>query len=88
MKLALIVFAALLVAAPALAQPVQSPAVQAARQTMTTQCAADMKTDCDGKTGREMMQCMRENSDKVSDGCKSAMQALMAARQAAAPAPQ
>lgn len=90
MKLALIALTAAALAAPALAQSGQTPtpAMQAARQTMMTQCAADMKTNCDGKTGREMMQCMRENSDKLSDGCKSAMQGWMAARQAAAPAPQ
>jgi len=48
-------------------------------------CAADMKTLCDGKTGREMMMCMRDNGDKVSAPCKDAMGKMMAARQAAAP---
>ncbi len=83
MKLAILAFAAMALAAPAFAQaPAMTPAMQAARQTVMTQCAGDMKTYCDGKTGREMMMCMRENADKASDGCKSAMQSLMAARQA------
>ena len=88
MKLALIALAAVAVAAPAFAQaPTPSPAMAAARQQVMTACAADIKTLCDGKTGREMVQCMRDNADKSSDGCKSAMQSMAAARQAA-PAPQ
>ncbi len=60
-----------------------SPAMQAAMQTVQTQCAADMKTYCDGKTGPDRRACMQENADKLSDGCKSAIQSMMAARQAA-----
>jgi hypothetical protein len=83
MKLALIALAAAAVAAPAFAQaPQMTPAMQAARQQVMQQCAADMKTYCDGKTGPDMRQCMQENATKMSDGCKSAMQAMMAARQA------
>jgi hypothetical protein len=53
-----------------------SPEMQAARQA----CAADMKTLCDGKEGREAMMCMRDAGDKVSAPCKDAMTKMMAAR--------
>ena len=46
---------------------------QAARQAVQQSCAADMKTLCDGKQGREMMQCLRGSADKVSAPCKDAM---------------
>jgi hypothetical protein len=66
--------AALAVAGSALAQPpAPTPEMQAARQAMRQACAADMKTLCDGKEGREMMQCMRASSDKLSAPCKDAM---------------
>ena len=66
--------AALAVAGAAFAQqPAPSPEMQAAREAMTKACAADMKTLCDGKMGREMMMCMRENTEKVSAPCKDAM---------------
>jgi hypothetical protein len=57
-----------------------SPEMQAARQAMMQACAADMKTNCDGKQGREMMMCMRDAGDKVSAPCKDAMAKMMAAR--------
>ena len=50
-----------------------SPEMQAARQAMREACAADMKTLCDGKERRELMMCMRENSEKVSQPCKDAI---------------
>jgi DNA-binding NtrC family response regulator len=50
-----------------------SPEMQAARQAMRQACASDAQTLCSGKTGREMMMCMRENSEKVSQPCKDAM---------------
>ena len=71
--------AALAVAGSAFAQPPAgggqgpSPEMQAARQAMMQACSADMKTLCDGKQGREMMQCMRDSADKVSAPCKDAM---------------
>lgn len=71
--------AALAMAGAALAQPPAgggagpSPEMQAARQAMMQACSADMKTLCDGKMGREMMMCMRENTEKVSAPCKDAM---------------
>jgi hypothetical protein len=76
MKLtALILAASLLGAAVAQAQtpPAPSPEMQAARDAMQKACAADQKSLCDGKQGREMFQCMRTNTDKLSAGCKDAM---------------
>jgi hypothetical protein len=83
--------AALAVAGSAFAQPPAggpgpSPEMQAARQAMMQACAADQKTLCADKTGREAMMClMRDNADKVSAPCKDAMAKMRAARQAAAP---
>jgi hypothetical protein len=57
-----------------------SPEMQAARKAMMESCSADIKTLCDGKTGREAMMCMRDNADKVSAPCKDAMAKMMAAR--------
>ncbi|MFL5298096.1 MAG: efflux RND transporter periplasmic adaptor subunit [Phenylobacterium sp.] len=36
-------------------------------------CAADMKTLCGGKTGRDAFMCLRQNQAKASPGCKAAM---------------
>jgi hypothetical protein len=77
-------FAALAVAGAAFAQQPPppgpggggppSPELQAARQAMREACAADMKTLCDGKEGREAMICIvRDNADKASQGCKDAI---------------
>jgi hypothetical protein len=80
---------ALAIAGAALAQPpagapAPSPEMQAARQAMTQACAADQKTLCGDKAGREAMMClMRDNADKVSQPCKDAMAKMRAARQAA-----
>ena len=68
--------AALAVAGSAFAQPPAggpTPEMMAARQAMRQACAADMKTLCDGKEGREMMQCLRGSTDKLSAPCKDAM---------------
>ena len=54
-------------------RPAPSPEMMAARQAMRQACAADAKTLCDGKMGREQMMCMRENADKLSAPCKDAM---------------
>jgi len=50
-----------------------SPEMQAARQAMRAACAADFQSLCSGKAGREAMMCLRDNADKVSQGCKDAM---------------
>jgi len=66
-------------------QPAPSPEAQAARQAMRAACAADFKTLCDGKEGREAMMCLRQaDPTKISDGCKDAI-SKMPRR---APAPQ
>ena len=82
----LVLAAALLAAPAAFAQPAggapPSPAMQAARQKMMEQCAADMQKHCPDATGPARMQCMREHGPMMSDGCKAAMQEMMAARQA------
>jgi hypothetical protein len=86
-----IALSTLAIAGAALAQPAggggggqaPSPEMQAARKAMTEACAADMKTLCDGKEGREAMMCLiRDNRDKASKPCQDAMAKMMAARQA------
>jgi hypothetical protein len=83
----LILAGALAAAGSAFAQPegapAPSPEMQAARAAMRQACAADVKTLCDGKQGREAMMCLRDNADKMSDGCKDAMAKMRAAREAA-----
>lgn len=44
-----------------------------ARQALMKACAADLKANCAGKTGREAMSCLRGNSDKLAPGCKAAL---------------
>ncbi|MDB5444527.1 MAG: hypothetical protein JWP73_2903 [Phenylobacterium sp.] len=93
MKLSLLVtLAALAAGGSALAQEPGpggggglSPEVRAAREAVRTACAADFKTFCDGKQGREMMMCLRDNADKTSQPCKDAM-AKMPPRQPRPPA--
>jgi hypothetical protein len=59
-----------------------SPAMQEARKAMQEACAADMKSLCDGKEGREAMMCLiRDNRDKASKPCQDAIGKMMAARQ-------
>ena len=72
-------------AQPPAGGPPPSPEMQAARQAMVQACSVDMRTLCDGKTGREALMCLRDNAEKVSAPCKDAMMKMMAARQAAAP---
>jgi hypothetical protein len=80
----MIMLAALAAASVASAQPqgggggAPSPEVQAARDAMRQACAADVKTLCDGKQGREMMMCMRDNAEKLSGPCKEAMSRMPA----------
>ena len=60
--------------------PAPNPEMQAARDAAMKACAADAKTLCGGKEGREMMQCLRQNGDKQSAPCKDAMSKLPAPR--------
>jgi cytochrome c556 len=64
--------AALAFAGSAYAQQAPSPEMQAAREAMMKACAADMKSMCDGKEGREAFMCLRENQEKLSQPCKDA----------------
>ena len=77
MKLSIVAgLGALALAGAALAQepPAPSPEMAAARQAMRAACAADFKTLCDGKEGREAMMCLRQaDPTKISDGCKDAI---------------
>jgi len=82
MNIKLLLFVATLMSAgAAVAQPPggpqQSPEAQAARAAMIKSCAADIKSLCDGKEGRELMMCLR-GSDKVSADCKGAMSKMPA----------
>jgi hypothetical protein len=70
----LVLAAALALAGAAAAQaPEPSPEMQAAREAMRQACAADLKTACPGKVGREAMMCLRGGADKLSAGCKDAI---------------
>jgi hypothetical protein len=57
---------------------VPSPEMRAARDAMVQACAADAKSLCDGKQNREMMMCLRDNAEKLSDPCKEAMSKMPA----------
>jgi hypothetical protein len=45
-------------------------------------CAADLRSFCDGKRGRERRDCVRDNQEKFSAACRDAMRDLRSARQA------
>ncbi len=59
-------------------------AVQAVRQA----CDSDTKQYCADKQGREVFACLRQNSDKLSQGCKDAMAKLPQRRPAGPPPAQ
>ncbi len=72
-----LLIAALVVGECALAQaPNVPPEVQAAREAVRKACASDMQSLCADKQGREAMQCLRTNSDKLSADCKDALAKL------------
>lgn len=56
--------------------PAPSPDAQAARAAAHKACHSDMQTLCADKQGREAMQCLRSNSDKLSSDCKDALSKL------------
>ena len=69
MKKSVFLLAMLVAGAAQAQQPPHNPAVRDA-------CAADIKTHCaDAKPGMPTMQCVMQNRDKMSDGCKQAMAA-------------
>lgn len=79
MRRVLVAAAALLAAPFALAQAPGGgppPGVREAIQAVRTACQNDTKQYCSDKQGREVFQCLRDNSDKVSAGCKDALAKL------------
>ncbi len=64
----------------------QAPDMKAAHDAVMTACAADTKSLCADKQGREAMMCLRSNTDKVSAGCKDALSKMPARH--APPTPQ
>lgn len=86
MKLETLLFAVVLAASAAQAQaqtPMPSgdtptPADRkAAHAAVMKACGADIQSLCADKTGREMMRCLRVNTDKLSAGCRDALPAPM-----------
>ena len=80
--------ALLLIAPPALAQTSAEPQqarttdLSSARREARQVCAADLRSFCDGKSGRERGDCVRDNQEKFSSACRDAMRDLRSARQA------
>jgi hypothetical protein len=74
--------AALLVAGAAAAQDDGS-----GRAKIREACAADLQKLCPDKTGPDRRQCMSDNRDRLSDGCKAAIMERMKARAADGQAP-
>jgi uncharacterized LabA/DUF88 family protein len=58
-------------------------AARARSENAREACRQDVEQLCSGvqPDGRRIMQCLREHADKVSSGCKEALQAARAARQ-------
>ena len=52
------------------------------RREVRQACAADLRSFCDGKSGRERRNCVRDNQDKFSSACRDAMRDMRSARQA------
>lgn len=78
--------AALLVGAVAFAQDQAPPSnFRAAIQAVRKACDSDTQQYCADKQGREVFRCLRQNSDKVSEGCKDAMAKLPHRRRAPPP---
>ncbi len=65
-----------------------SPDFRAAIQAVRQACDSDTKQYCADKQGREVFACLRQNSDKLSQGCKDAMAKLPQRRPAAPPPDQ
>jgi len=78
--------AALLIAPPALAQTSAEPQqarttdLSSARREVRQVCAADLKSFCDGKRGRERRECLSDNQEKFSSACRDAMRSVRSAR--------
>jgi hypothetical protein len=66
-------------AAPQQARPTD---LRSARREARQACAADLRSFCDGKRGRERGDCLRDNREKFSSTCLDAMRNVRSARQA------
>jgi hypothetical protein len=53
-----------------------SPERRAAFEALHRACAKDLQSLCPGKERREAMMCLRQNLDRASAGCKSAVAKL------------
>jgi hypothetical protein len=56
--------------------------VRSATRAMGRACAADTQSHCDGDRGSKLRECLRKNSDKLSEACRTAFGDLTRARQA------
>jgi hypothetical protein len=61
---------------PSDGRPGPSPEMQAARAALMKACEVDVKNYCPDKQGREVIRCLRGDSDKLSAGCADAMSKL------------
>jgi hypothetical protein len=77
MRLGTVIVGALLIL------PAVAPALAAERPNIREACRQDVEQLCAGvqRGGGRIMQCLRDQADKVSNGCKEAMQAARAANQ-------
>ena len=66
-------------AAPQQARPTD---LRSAQREARQACAADLRSFCDGKRGRERQDCVRDNQEKFSSTCQDAMRNVRSARQA------
>jgi hypothetical protein len=69
---------------PSAAEPQQARTtdLRSAQREVRQACAADLRSFCDGKRGRERGDCLRDNRDKFSSACQDAMRNVRSARQA------
>lgn len=69
-------------AAPEPSRPARTTDLRSAQRATRQACAGDLRSFCDGKTGRERGACMRDNREKFSSTCQDALSDLRSARQA------
>ena len=69
---------------PSAAEPQQARTtdLRSAQREVRQACAADLRSFCDGKRGRERGDCLRDNREKFSSSCQDAMRNVRSARQA------
>jgi hypothetical protein len=78
--------AAGLAAAQAPGDSAPSPDRQAAHAAVLKACDAEIKSVCADHHGRELMMCLRRNTDGLGAGCKDALSKLPRHEPAATPA--